>query len=237
MTSSRGANPALSARVAGRVAYRRGDGREIGREHFEIGAHPGGFTLRALCEMDDIGLLRDVTLALDPARRPLDGFCRITRDGGVAATTWFLVTPDALIFEGWIAGAGRMSQRLATSEPLTYLGLHPLICDALITAIRGVDAPGVFRTIPCITNSVSPNGDQGLYAMPSAIDVAYVGQETIDIAAGRFVADRFALRWKPDWPPADLWVRPEDGVFLLMRWSLIENWYELTAVDGAGRSA
>jgi hypothetical protein len=61
--------------------------------------------------------------------------------------------------------------------------------------------------------------------------VAYVGQETIDIAAGRFVADRFALRWKPDWPPADLWVRPRDGVFLLMRWSLIENWYELTAID------
>jgi hypothetical protein len=67
--------------------------------------------------------------------------------------------------------------------------------------------------------------------MPSAIDIAYMGQETIEIAAGRFTADRYALRWKPDWPAADLWVRPEGNIFLLMRWSLIENWYEITMLN------
>jgi hypothetical protein len=222
---------ALTALVAGRIAYRRADGQEIGRERFEIAHHSGGSTLRALCELDDVGVLRDVTLALDQDRKPLDAFSRVTRRGAAIATTWFLVEPAALVCEGWISGIGRISQRLATPEPPAYLGLHPLACDALIAAIRGADKPGCFRLIPCFTNSVSPNGDQDLYAIPTAIDVAYAGRETIDVAAGRFVADRFALRWKSDWPPADLWVRPADNIFLRMRWTMIENWYELAALE------
>jgi hypothetical protein len=51
--------------TSGRIAYRDGGGAEIGRERFEIVSHHDGHVLRAFCEMDDIGLLRDVTIALD----------------------------------------------------------------------------------------------------------------------------------------------------------------------------
>jgi hypothetical protein len=217
--------------TSGRIAYRDGGGAEIGRERFEIVSHHDGHVLRAFCEMDDIGLLRDVTIALDCGWRPLDGFCRITKGGHVAATTWFGVEPGAVLVEGFVAGVGRLSQRLQTDASLAYLGLHPVQGDALIVEARGEANPGVFVTVAAITNSISPNGDEGLTGMSIDIDVAFIGHETITVAAGTFAARRFALRWHPDWPTADLWVRQADCAFLLMRWSMIANWFELTNIE------
>ena len=67
-------------------------------------------------------------------------------------------------------------------------------------------------------------------AMPTAIDVAYVGDETIEVPAGRFATQRYALRWNPAWPPADMWVHGPLALFVLMRWSLIDTRYELTEI-------
>lgn len=214
----------------GRIAYRNAAGAEIGRERFELIAHGGGHILRAFCEMDDIGLLRDVSMAMDRDWRPLDGFCRITKDERTAATTWFGASADEVAVEGFVAEE-RLSQTLPTDGRLAYIGLHPLQGDALIVQTRGDSCPGVFMPIDGVTNSISPNGDEGVAGTPVCIDVAFVGHGTITVAAGRFTARRYALRWHPDWPPADLWVRQSDCVFLLMRWSLIENWYELTAIE------
>lgn len=60
------------------------------------------------------------------------------------------------------------------------------------------------------------------------IDVAYLGEETLTVPAGTFAARRYALRWDPSWPAADLWVRREDCVFLAMDWSHVAARYELT---------
>jgi hypothetical protein len=222
---------ALTRRIAGRVAYWGAGKTSIGHETFEIAEHAGGRTVRALCEMDDIGLLRDVTIALTPDWKPLDAFCRITKPGRVASTTWFNLTDDALIMEGNVEGIGRISQRLPNSPRFTYIGLHPLQGDALVTTQVDQSRPGEFMTIHSVTNSISPNGDIGLHAMPVDIDVAFIGEEEIEVAAGRFTAWRYALRWSTEWPPADVWVRQGDYVFLKMTWSMIENWYELTALE------
>ena len=219
--------PALASIISGRIHYRGGAGSTIGQESFEIARHAGGHVLRAFCEMDDIGLLRDVTLSLDPDWRPIDAFCRITRGGVVEAATWFGVEDGAVRVEGVVAGKP-IGQTLPTEGRCAYLGLHPLQGDALVVTQRGEDEPGVFRTVQGITNSISPNGDVGLEGVPVAIDVAFVGHEPVIVAAGRFEARRYALRWSPDWPPADVWVRKHDCVFLKMQWSLIDNWYELS---------
>lgn len=216
---------------AGRIAYRDGAGAEIGRERFEIIDHAGGHVLRAFCEMDDIGLLRDVTIALDADWRPVDGFCRVSKNGKVAASTWFAVGPQAVRVECVADGAGRLSQTLQTAGPLAYLGLHPLQGDAMIAEVRGEADPGVFVTVAAVTNSISPNGDEGLTGTHVTIDVAFIGHETVTVAAGTFAARRFALRWHPDWPTADLWVRAEDCVLVMLRWSMTENWFELAAIE------
>jgi hypothetical protein len=177
--------------------------------------------------MDELEVIRDVSLSLDNQWLPLDGFVRIVKSGRTAASTLFLASDGVVQFEGEVEGLGRISQAIKVPGRLGYLGLHPVVNDALITQLRGEDQPGVFRPFSGLTNSKSANGEIGLYAMPTHIDVAFIGHETIDVAAGRFEARRFALRWSPDWPPADVWVRRQDCVFLLLRWEMIEDWFEL----------
>jgi hypothetical protein len=203
-------------------------GQETGREWFEMIRHPNGRTLRAFCEMDDVGLSRDVSIALDPASRPLDAFVRVIKNGQIIGTTLFLLTPDHLETTGRLAASGRLSQRQRLGRPLAYLGLHPLVGDALIATARGTHNQGEFLPIAAYTNSQSPAGEEGLYAMPVTIQVAYQGTAPLEVAAGDFEARRYALRWKPEWPPATLWVHGEDALFLRLDWPMLGVSYELT---------
>ncbi len=212
---------------AGKIGYFGPEG-ENGREWFEMVPHAGGRTLRAFCEMDDVGLSRDVTMALDAQSRPLDAFVRIIQQGAVSGSTLFLVEPDAIVSEGLTQEYGRVSQRKPLPAPLTYLGLHPLVGDALVTIPRGTERPGEFVMIEGIANSLSPNGELGLVAMPTQIDVAYCGEERVRVAAGEFEARHYALRWNPAWPPADIWVHGPQALFLRLSWELIGARYELT---------
>ena len=225
--------PALSRRIEGRIAYRAADGAELGREHFDLSSHAGGHVMRALCVLDDVDLLRDVTLSMDADWRPLDGYCRLTRAGVNEATLWFRIDDDGVRVDADLHGQRQPSQHVPTEARLAYLGLHPLQGDALIVARRGTDRPGEFVPIETVTNSISPNGDEAVGATRMQIDVAYVGMEEITVTAGRFAARRYALRWRADWPAADLWVREDDCLFLLMRWSMIPSWYELAAYTEA----
>lgn len=224
----------MSDFYAGKIAY-VGPRGEIGREWFEMVPFVGGGgrTLRAFCEMDEVGISRDVTMALDAHSRPIDGYVRVVHQGEISGSTLFMVEPGRVELEGRTRDHGRVSQRKPVPGMLPYLGLHPLVGDALVAPVRGTDAPGEFRTIHGVTNSLSPNGELGLVAMPTAIDVAYVGDETIEVPAGRFETQRYALRWNPAWPPADMWVHGPLALFVLMRWSLIDTRYELTELRRA----
>ena len=212
---------------AGHIGYFGPEG-QTGREWFEIVPHTGGRTVRAFCEMDELELTRDMTMSLDEDSRPREAFVRVVQHGRTLGSTLFLVDEDAIHCEGITQERGRISQRMPLSAPLCYLGLHPLVCDGLIAVSRGTDRPGEFVALDVITNSVSPNGEQDLIAIPSVIDVAYIGDETIKVPAGQFDAQRFALRWQPDWTPADLWVHGADALFLRLSWDMIDSYYELT---------
>lgn len=218
---------ALNRRLHGTIAYRTADGAAVGHEHFDLSSHADGHVLRALCVLDDVGLIRDVTLAMDQAWRPLDGYCRLIRNGAHEAALWFFVEDTGVVVEASHGGQRLPQAFVPTTARLPYLGLHPVQGDALIVEQRGTDRPGVFDAVETVTNSISPNGDEAVGAHHMTIDVAYIGEEEISVAAGTFAARRYALRWRADWPAADVWVRAEDNLFLLMRWSMIETWYEL----------
>jgi hypothetical protein len=226
---------ANSGCISGRIAYFSADGAETGRERFDLIQHPGGYVLRAFCEMDAEALQRDVTLAMDTLWRPLDGFCRIITAGERKAVLWFDVTETQARLTGWVNGAPVADMVMPTTERLVYLGLHPLQGDALIVNARGTGQPGVFVPIPCATNSVSPNGDEDVSLRAITIDVAYIGPEDVTVAAGTFEARHYQLRWDPAWPPADLWVRREDCLFLAMDWSFVAARYELVEFTETAR--
>lgn len=202
----------------GRIAYRDEGGQETGFETFDLVTTQGRRLLRALCVMDDIGLIRDVSIGMCEDWYPRDGSCRIWQ-GGLESLMRFDVDRDRV-------RCG--DQSLPLDWPLPYLGLHPLSGDALIVHQRGIDAPGEYRDVLAVTNSISPNGEEDLQMQAMQICVAYIGGESLTVAAGTFRAWHYRLRWRDDWPPADLWVREGDGMFLLMRWAWVPTWYELT---------
>jgi hypothetical protein len=217
----------VQSTLSGRIAYLSGDGRETGRERFDLITQDGGITLRAFCEMDEVALSRDVTLSMDRKWQPLDGFCRLTRRGRREAAMWFDVGQHEIRLTNWVADGPSEIGKLPLDTPLVYLGLHPLQGDALIVNARGVDRIGDFVAIDAMTNSISPDGDNAVGLRRVTIDVAYVGKEVVTVAAGQFLARRYALRWDPKWPAANLWVREHDCVFVQMEWSFADARYEL----------
>ena len=146
----------MSEFYAGKIAYVGPQG-EIGREWFEMVPFVGGGgrTVRAFCEMDEVGISRDVTMALDERSRPIDGYVRVVNQGKVSGSTLFMVEPGRVELEGRTQDHGRVSQRKPVPGMLPYLGLHPLVGDALVAPVRGTDAPGEFRTVHGLTNSLS----------------------------------------------------------------------------------
>lgn len=213
--------------LAGTITY-FGPTGEIGREWFEMIPHATGRTLRALCRMDDVDVWRDVSLLLDTNSRPSDAHIRVVQNGIVRGSMSYSVTPDSLIYHGMTEEHGSVTECISLSDSLDYLGLHPLVGDALISCQRGRDESGVFRTVYGYTNSKSANGETGLLAYPSAIEVAFIGTETIQTAAGIFEGWHYQLRWQPQWPVANLWVNGDDGLFLRLTWDLTQSHYELT---------
>ncbi|MFZ9305799.1 MAG: hypothetical protein ACO266_11270, partial [Steroidobacteraceae bacterium] len=219
-------SPTMRA-LAGTITY-FGPSGESGREWFEMIPHRAGRSLRALCRMDDVDVWRDVTILLDAHSRPLDAHVRVVQGEEVRGSMTYTTTTRGLEYRGMTAEHGPVDEWIALPQPLDYLGLHPLVGDALITCQRGTDAPGSFRTIHGYTNSKSANGESGLLAYPSAIEVAYLGNETLRVEAGEFVARHYQLRWQPQWPVANLWVDGDDALFLRLTWDLNRSRYELT---------
>lgn len=213
--------------VTGSIAYRAGDGSLVGSETFERISHGAGHVLRASCVLHDARLIRDVTLSMNADWTPREGYCRLMPHGQKDMALWFRVDGARVRVDAALGGVPLPSQDLKCAAPPAYLGLHPLQGDALIVEQRGTDAPGKFRLVETVTNSISPNGDEAPGGHLMEIAVAFEGFEDIAVGAGRFAARRYALRWREDWPPAQLWVRREDNLFLLMRWPMIETWYEL----------
>lgn len=222
-------------RISGRILYLNDKGCETGREQFDLIKQQGGVTLRAFCEMDEIALTRDVTLTMDTLWRPLDGFCRITKRGKREASLWFDVGGRDVRLNAWVHGQRVEQVTLDLPQRLVYLGLHPLQGDALIVNARGIERLGEFISIECITNSISPDGDEAVGARPISIDVAYLGEKMLTVAAGTFQARHYALRWDPAWPAADLWVRRQDCVFLRLDWTHVSARYELVELVEFGQ--
>lgn len=218
----------------GRIIYRTTAG-EAGRETFSITPCASGRVIRAYCEMPQDRIVRDTSWSLDGDGRPVEGHVRITLADEVTGSSWYYFTDDGVDCESFTGRVGRVSQHLAGRR--AYLGLHPVIGDGLIAAVRGTDEPGVERIIESVTCSYSANGETELLALPISIGVTYVGEERLTVTAGMFDARRYALNWQPQWPPADLWVMGDECVFLKLDWSVSQMTPELTEFSWSSPAA
>lgn len=213
---------------AGRILYLDLQGREWGRETFSVTTHAHGRTLRALCEMDEARLHRDVNWSVGNDWRPRDGFVRVMRDGATIGSAWYGIDGDRAECEGLSQDGGRVSHRLTAPDPILFLGTHPLVGDSSIAAARGKREPGREMAITSAVNSLSPLGDEdlGLYLLQPL--VTYIGPEELTVGAGTFAAEHYAIRWSDRVPTVThFWVSGPDYLPLLAdtdhgRYELVE---------------
>lgn len=214
-------------RYAGRIRYRDAQG-VCGNEDFAIDVRENGRTIRAYCEIEDGHITRDASWTLDTSHRPVEGHVRVVQHGALVGSTFYTFDEHGTRCEALTAAKGRQSLQLP--ERPDYLGLHPLIGDAMTVLARGTDRPGEERMIPSMTCSRDINGETDLTAIPMEIGVRYCGECELEVEAGRFSARHYELNWGKDWPPALIWTHGPDAILLKMEWSVSRRNYELVSL-------
>ncbi|WP_439532747.1 hypothetical protein [Polymorphobacter sp.] len=207
----------------GTISYGHDVDGLTGREHFYVTVHDDGSrTLRCICEMDKVPLVRDVVYSVNERFEALDGFVRLSAEGAFIGSGWFRFTDSLAEGEMITAKEGRVSQRIETPGRVRLMGAHPISIDIWKCAHVEAARQGEVQTLSnCFSTSLVPNGASGPILVTKTYDITYQGHETIEVPAGRFDCERFSwntytgrtlvMHSMPgDWLPVSVHV-PETG--------------------------
>ena len=221
-------------RISGTLLYRRTDGTVTGRELFSVSCHrDGSRTLRAQCEMDDDGIVRDCLLAIDAETRPTEAYVRLLADGTAAGSALFSIADDAISAVTRDA-VGRLDRHSRTMpETVRFFGTHSLINDGWLTRLDpglAIGATAELHDLPAC--SLAANGATPPQIETTTARLTYEGEDRVTVPAGRFAAQCYAVGYG-DYPPLRAWVVGPDRLLVRMTWDFLDGVYELTHSDGA----
>ncbi len=217
-------------KYGGRIDYMDPKLGRLGQEWFTVTVQPDGCrTLRAFCQVDKSDLLRDVTYSMDGQWRPLDCFVRLEQKGKFTGSGWFHFTDTAIECETFTADAGRVSQRVELGTRLKIFASHPLITDGWQCKMFDHKNPEKVQVIaPWAHPSPLPDGSTGPMTGVGIKKLEYIGEEEIEVPAGRFKCRRYDIHASnPANPPMNTWVHGDDYQLVKMHWSLRQFDYVL----------
>lgn len=216
----------------GKVLYIGDKVGERGREWFTVTKHRNGHrTMRAISEIYDSKVLRDVTQTVDEAWRPLDAFIRLTVAEQFVGSGWFRFGEGLAECETYMAEGGRVSQRIAVAGRVPFFGSHPVANDCWCAG--GFDQ-GSGERIQVLEggmmSSLLANGASGPMLHRMDLTIEYVGIEEITVPAGRFETQHYRYHVK-DMDAEDLWCTPEDLMIVQIRWDWLATTYQLVELE------
>ncbi len=216
----------------GKILYLR-EGEETGRVWFTVTKHTDGArTFRAMCEMDDHDLLRDVIYSVGPRWEPLDCFVRLSINDRLKGTTWFRFDDQGGECEGFTQTEGRVSQRMQLGHRPPSFGAHPIICD--IWHLSQFDKQGPARQTlkGVLMSSPDPDGGSGPMLGRNDLTIEYLGKERLTVPAGTFDADHFAFVLDAPHPAnEEVWCFGEDLIPLKIAYPIYNSTYELAELQ------
>lgn len=196
---------------------------ERGREYFTINVHGDGKrTCIAHCEIDDRpSVMRDITYSLDEDWYPMDCFVRLAVNDRFMGSGWFRFGPDFAECETYTSLDGRVTQRMATQGRLKTFQNHAIVCDAWHMRLFDLNkaGEGVQSIDEMLLSSPDHRGATGPMLFRIGFGVEYIGEEAIEVEAGRFDSLHFRFVSAPGLPeahpPYDIWcTNDEDFIFL-----------------------
>jgi hypothetical protein len=178
----------------GVVAYRDPDGSITGRETFVVSVHADGTrTLRCLCEMDNIKLVRDVTYTVNAKFEAMDCFVRVIAEDKFVGSGWAHFTDTHAEIQSFTAAENRVTQRIETPGRVKLYGTHPICIDIWKCAHIPAERPGELQPLTnCFGSTlVRETGAGGPMLYPKTYDITYVGPQTVTVAAGTFECQNY----------------------------------------------
>ncbi len=208
--------------IRGKLAYVGPDDGVRGREHFAMTVHGDGRRiLRAQSEIEEGEVLRDVTYTVDAQWRPVEAFVRLSVADRFLGSGWFQFDGHGGRCETFSQEDGRLSQELRTPEPPRCFGAHPISGDAWMLTpfdMARRDEPQVIS--PALMSSLAFNGATGPRLHTLTYALAFRGEESIEVPAGRFDAWKFEFLLDDSevagHPPYHVWVTA-DGDYVVLR--------------------
>lgn len=211
--------------------------RERGREWFAFTHHSdGAVTLRAQCEIEEPAptVLRDIIYSLGPDGRPRNLHVHLTVDDVFMGSGWFDLKRGSIDCESYGPSIGRLSQRVAYDGALDGFGTHPIVGDGYITRCMDTAKGPHRRTIRVYVPSPDHRGATPPMASEVLIDLEYLGDETVTVAAGTFACRKFAFidaggMGGKDHPRYEMWVTADDDALFVQGGvgGYMATWYEL----------
>jgi hypothetical protein len=216
----------------GKIIYRGDSVGERGREWFSVTRHRNGDrTLRAMCEIDDTQVLRDVVYTANAAWQPLDAFVRLTVRDEFMGSGWFRFSERLAECETWMAEGGRVSQRFELERRVPFFGVHPVAADCWCLGGFDLSKPQKIQTLQGgMMSSPLPNGASGPILSRFDLTIEYLGEEEVSVPAGTFPTRHFRFLLH-DTPAEDLWCYGDDLIFVKIRWDLLKTTYELVELE------
>ncbi len=221
--------------------------RERGREWFAFTHHgDGSVIMRAQCEIEEPAptVLRDIVLAIGPDGKPRHLHVHLTVGDAFMGSGWFNASHHrdggTIECESFGPSIGRLSQRLDYAGALDGFGTHPIVGDAYLTRCLDISGGQTRRTIRCFLPSPDHRGATPPMIAEVRIDLAYLGDETVTVAAGTFDCRRYAFIDTSDvgmggkqHPHYEMWVTADDDAIFVQGGvgGYMATWYELVELE------
>jgi len=215
------------------------NGAERGREYFTLTQQADGVdVLLAHCEIDDApSVIRDVSLALQhDDSSPLDCSVRLTVGDEFEGSGWMRFANGYAECETYNRKDGRITQKIDTPNKVKWLQSHPIFGDALLMKLYDLSqGPGSQVFTDLFLTSPDHRGATGPMFFITGFTLVYVGEEDIEVAAGKFRARHFQVtgtagNLPEEHPPYDLWCTADDDYIFLRAGvsGYMQTHYELT---------
>jgi hypothetical protein len=229
--------------VRGTIRYtsRKPDrmGQVRGREYFTINVHGDGKrTCIAHCEIDDRpSVMRDITYSLDEHWYPMDCFVRLAVNDRFMGSGWFRFGENFAECETFTAIEGRVTQRMETRTRLRSFQNHAIVCDGWHLRLYDRAKGGVQTVDDLLLSSPDHRGATGPLLFKAGICMEYVGEEKLEVEAGKFDALHYRFVSAPglpqEHPVYDIWcTADEEFIFLKgVIGGYMQTYYELVDLE------
>jgi uncharacterized protein Usg len=215
----------------GRLSYRKkSTGGERGREDWSLTRNcDGTVTMRCLAMTDDSKLVRDVIYTRRKDGRPVDAFIRLQAADRLIGSGYFRLQGGAMdvIVDG--DETGHSVQTLNIPDDFFSIATHAVMLDGWMY-FNYDRAKGGEQLRRFYNTSTRLDGGDGPLGRVETCRVKLIGEEEVEVPAGRFKAAHFQMDSDNlEVPASNIWVAGEDKILLRCDWRELDLEYVLTS--------